>query len=59
MRALEDDRVCSEVGEVLGCITLHPGFIACCLSKWSLRLAGTRYKTKQKKRYTVLGNEEA
>eukprot|EP00794_Sanderia_malayensis_P001066 gene1066-biopygen294 len=51
--------VLAEVGEVPNCITLHPGFGACCPSAWSLRLAGTRYKTRQKKRYYQLRPNEA
>ena len=55
--ALEDEVVRDEVGAILSCITLHPGFKECCLSKWSLRLTGTRYKTKQKK-YSLLATDE-
>ena len=44
--------------QTLKCITEHPGFQPVCLEKWSLRLAGSKYKTKAKQHYREKGNEE-
>lgn len=44
--------------EVLKCITEHPGFRPVCLEKWSLRLAASKYKTKDKQQYKQKGNED-
>ena len=41
------------------CVTLHPGFRPVCLERWSLRLAAGKYKTKDKRRYSQAGSEEA
>ena len=44
--------------EALKCITEHPGFRPVCLEKWSLRLAASKYKTKDKQQYKQTGNED-
>ena len=44
--------------ETLKCITEHPGFRPVCLEKWSLRLAASKYKTKDKQQYKQKGNED-
>eukprot|EP00794_Sanderia_malayensis_P011506 gene11506-biopygen9179 len=59
VQSLSTELVLAEVDEVPKCIILDPGFGAHCLSAWSLRLAGTRYKTRQKKRYYQLRPNEA
>ena len=40
------------------CIAEHPGFRPVCLGKWSLRLAASKYKTKDKQQYKQKGNED-
>ena len=44
--------------ETLKCIIEHPGFRPVCLEKWSLRLAASKYKTKEKQQYKQKGNED-
>ena len=53
--ALEDKLVLDEVGSKPKCVTLHPGFNPCCLSKWSLRVAGSKLRIPGKK---ALAKEE-
>ena len=45
-------------GQELACITQHPGFRPVCLEKWSLRLAASKYKTRDRQRYKKTGSEE-
>ena len=45
------DLVLQDVETPPCCVTLHPGFSAVCLEKWSLRLAACKYKTKDGHRY--------
>lgn len=42
----------------LNCITEHPGFRPVCLEKWSIRLAGGKYRTRNKQWYKKTGSEE-
>ncbi len=45
-------------GKTIKCITDHPGFGPVCPSKWSLRMAGEKFRTKGKQRYKQTGSEE-
>lgn len=45
-------------GQNLSCITDHPGFKPVVLDKWSLRMAISRFNTKEKKTYKQTGSEE-
>lgn len=47
-----------EEGQQLCCVTEHPGFRPVCLEKWSLRLAGGKYRTKAREYYKKTGSEE-
>ena len=47
-----------EEGDVLKCITEHPGFRPVCLEKWSLRLASGKYHKKDKGYYKKVASEE-
>ena len=47
-----------EKGQELCCVTEHPGFRPVCLEKWSLRLAGGKYRTKAREYYKKTGSEE-
>ncbi|CAH3145123.1 unnamed protein product [Porites lobata] len=47
-----------EEGQELCCVTEHPGFSPVCLEKWSLRLAGGKYRTKAREYYKKTGSEE-
>ena len=47
-----------EEGKELCCITEHPGFRPVYLEKWSLRLAGGKYRTKERVYYMKTGLEE-
>lgn len=58
--SMSSDQVMEDVpsDETLKCVTQHPGFNAVCLQKWSLRMAGERVRTKDKKKYTQTGSED-
>ncbi|CAH3151818.1 unnamed protein product [Porites lobata] len=58
--ALESDIVVEDLeeGDVLKCITEHPGFRPVCLEKWSLRLANGKYHKKDKGYYKKVASEE-
>ena len=57
--ALQDKQVLDAVGEKpLSCITQHPGFDAACLNRWSLSLAASQFKTRERKVYQRTGSEE-
>ena len=56
MPAISNSEVVEDVGHV-SCVTNHPGFNAVCLSKWSLRLSGEKYKRKGGQRYHQFGYE--
>jgi hypothetical protein len=58
MESLNSDLVLNEVESPPTCVTLHPGFRAVCINKWSLRLAGGKYRTIEKKKYKQTGSEE-
>ena len=60
MEALQNDLVLQDLddGQVLSCITQHPGFRPCCLEKWTVRLTADKYNTKAKQRYKHIGSEE-
>jgi len=45
-------------GQNLSCITVHPGFKPVVLDIWSLRMAVSRFNTKEKKTYKQTGSEE-
>lgn len=45
-------------GQKISCITDHPGFKTVVLDKWSLRMAVSRFNTKEKKTYKQTGSEE-
>ena len=47
-----------ESGTVLRCIVDHPGFNPVCLEKWGLRMAGDKFKIKEKQKYLQTGLEE-
>ena len=42
-------------GQKISCITDHPGFKTVVLDKWSLRMAVSRFNTKEKKTYKQTG----
>ncbi|CAH3185335.1 unnamed protein product [Porites evermanni] len=46
-----------EKGQESCCVTEHPGFRPVCLEKWSLRLAGGKYRTKAREYYKKTGSE--
>ena len=56
--ALKSDLVKGDLQDAkeLNCITEHPGFRPICLEKWSLRLAGGKYCTKNKQAYKKTGS---
>ena len=58
--ALTSDQVKEGLQDVeeLNCITEHPGFRPICLEKWSLWLAGGKYRTRNKQGYKKTGSEE-
>ncbi|XP_015766905.1 PREDICTED: uncharacterized protein LOC107345686 [Acropora digitifera] len=45
-------------GEELKCVTEHPGFRPVCLEKWSLRMASSKYRKRDKQTYKKTGSEE-
>lgn len=45
-------------GQKISCITDHPGFKTVVLDKWGLRMAVSRFNTKEKKTYKQTGSEE-
>lgn len=45
-------------GQVLTCITDHPGFADVCISKWALRVAGGKFMTRNHERYHQRESEE-
>ncbi|CAH3153488.1 unnamed protein product, partial [Porites lobata] len=47
-----------EEGQELCCVTEHPGFRPVCLEKWSLRLAGGKYRTKAREYDKKTGSDE-
>ena len=47
-----------EEGQELCCVTEHPGFRPDCLEKWSLWLAGGKYRTKERQYYKKTGSDE-
>eukprot|EP00794_Sanderia_malayensis_P011529 gene11530-12719_t len=55
--ALFDVEVVEEYGKVPECVTLHPGFDAAGLSKWTLRLACEKYRTQLYARYARMTSE--
>lgn len=59
LEALEDDWVIEETRTPPECITLHPAFEKVCLEKWSLRLAASKYRTIDRRKYKQTGSEEA
>jgi len=58
--ALASDLVKEDLqnAQELKCITEHRGFRPVCLEKWSLRLAGGKYRTRNKQWYNKTGSEE-
>lgn len=58
MESLESEQVSEEVGATPVCITLHPGFNAVCLNRWSLRSSAAKYKTMDGVKYRQLRTEE-
>ena len=57
-RSLQDQLVLAEVETPPECITLHPGFAAVCLNKWSLRSAAPKYRTIEGIKYRQSGSED-
>lgn len=57
IEALSAELVFQEVGEVPGCVTMHPGFASVCLAPWSLRLAGRKFHKIDGRKYNVQGDE--
>jgi len=52
-----EDVLADTDGKVPQCVTLHPGFRAVCLEKWSLKQSASKYKTRERVRYTQKGKE--
>ena len=50
-----DDLGSQESVDKVVCVTDHPGFPAVCLNRWSLELAGDKFKTRDGHRYSQLG----
>ncbi|XP_028418667.1 uncharacterized protein LOC114544290 [Dendronephthya gigantea] len=55
--ALSSDIIMQEMSAVPKCITLHPGFSDVCLSIWSLRLAGPKFRRIDRQKYKM-GSDE-
>ena len=59
--SLQSKRVLEDVnveGQILECITEHPGFAPICLSKWPLLHCAAKYKSrKHKRKYCQTGTE--
>ena len=45
------DEVLQDVETPPTCVLYHPGFRINCLEKWSLKMAVTKYRTKERRRY--------
>ncbi|KAM7439812.1 hypothetical protein ABFA07_010899 [Porites harrisoni] len=60
VKAMASDLVLEALpeGQKISCITDHPGFKTVVLDKWSLRMAVSRFNTKEKKTYKQTGSEE-
>lgn len=58
LESLASDAVSLEVETTPPCVTMHLGFNAVCLNRWSLRSASAKYKTIDGRKYRQIGSEE-
>lgn len=54
---LKSDDVLEDLETPPDCITYHPGFAVNCLEKWTLRLAASKYKRKDRRKYSKTGSD--
>ena len=57
--ASNSDEVLEDTEIPPACITNHPGFHLNCLEKWTLRLAASNYRKKDRRKYQQNGTENA
>jgi hypothetical protein len=59
VQSLNSADVLEDVEMPPSCITNHPGFNLNCLQKWTLRLASSNYKRRDRRKYRQSGSENA